>query len=78
MNNIQEMLIKKNISRLDHFKESTSENNIERNERTLNNMNILIGTINDLISVINLRIDLNEQEKECIKTIEYNINDIKN
>ena len=74
MNNIQEMLIKKNISRLDHFKESTSE----KNQITLNNMNILIGTINDLISVIKLRINLNEQEKECIKNIEYNINDIKN
>ena len=74
MNNIQEMLIKKNISRLDHSKELTSE----KNQIILNNMNILIGTINDLINVINLRIDLNEQEKECIKDIEYNINDIKN
>lgn len=66
---MEETLIKNNLSILDN-------NKIEVSLNTLENIPILIRTINDLINVINLRVDLSNQEKECIQTIKNNINRI--
>ena len=74
---MNEMLIKKNILKLDNFKEKSKDNKIELSNEVLNNIPILIGTINDLINVINLRIELTDAEKECIQTIKTNVDEIK-
>lgn len=64
---MEETLIKNNLSTL-------NDNKIEVSLNALENIPILIKTIDDLINVINLRIDLTNQEKECIQTIKNNIN----
>ena len=61
--------IKNNLSTLDDNKKEVSL-------QALENIPILIKTIDDLINVINLRIDLTNEEKECIQTIKNNINGI--
>ena len=71
------MLIKKNVLKLDNFKGKSKDNKIELSNEVLNNIPILIGTINDLINVINLRIELTDAEKECIQTIKTNVDEIK-
>lgn len=40
-------------------------------------MKLLIGTVNGLIKMIDLRIDLNEEENNCIEIIKSNINEIE-
>tara|TARA_B100000035_G_C20783140_1_gene457768 strand:- start:20 stop:259 length:240 start_codon:yes stop_codon:yes gene_type:complete len=40
------------------------------------NMNLLIGTVRDLINVIEIRINLNEDEEKCIQEIKDNINEM--
>ena len=66
---MEETLIKNNLSTLDDNKKEVSL-------QALENIPILIKTIDDLINVINLRIDLTNEEKECIQTIKNNINGI--
>jgi len=67
---MEETLIKNNLSTLDDNKKEVSL-------QALENIPILIKTIDDLINVINLKIDLTNQEKECIQIIKNNINGIK-
>tara|TARA_B100001094_G_scaffold43049_1_gene37790 strand:+ start:976 stop:1197 length:222 start_codon:yes stop_codon:yes gene_type:complete len=50
---------------------------IELSNEILDNIPMLITTINDLIKVINMRLNLTEEEKECIKTIKDNIDYIE-
>ena len=71
------MLIKKNVLKLDNFKGKSKDNKIELSNEFLDNIPLLIGTINDLINVINLRIELTDAEKECIQTIKTNVDEIK-
>lgn len=66
---MEEKLIKNNLSTL-------YDNKVEVSLNVLENIPILIKTIDDLINVINLRVDLTNQEKECIQTIKNNINGI--
>ena len=49
----------------------------ECNNISSDNMKLLIGTVNDLIKMIDLRIDLNEEENNCIEIIKSNINEIE-
>ena len=74
---INEILIKKNVLKLDNFKGKSKDNKIELSNEFLDNIPLLIGTINDLINVINLRIELTDAEKECIQTIKTNVDEIK-
>ena len=50
---------------------------IELSNEILDNIPMLITTINDLIKVINIRLNLTEEENECIKTIKDNIDYIE-
>lgn len=68
---------KKNVLKLSNFKDKSKDSKIELSNEVLNNIPILIGTINDLINVINLRIELTDAEKECIQTIKTNVDEIK-
>ena len=65
---LQENLIQKKSPIFDEVSNNKSDITMK------NNMNILIGTIHDLINVIELRIDLNEEENKCIEKIKDNIN----
>ena len=76
MKEINEVLIKKNVLKLDNFKGKSKDSKIELSNEALNNIPILIGTINDLINVINLRIELTDAEKEYIQTIKTNVDEI--
>ena len=67
---LQENLIQKKSPIFDEVSNNKSDISIK------NNMNILIGTIHDLINVIELRIDLNEEENKCIEKIKDNINEM--
>tara|TARA_B100000035_G_C20948916_1_gene531080 strand:+ start:296 stop:535 length:240 start_codon:yes stop_codon:yes gene_type:complete len=72
---LQENLIQKQSPIFDNFNHIKMDNKISMED----NVNILIGTIHDLINVIEIRINLNEEEKNCIQDIKNNINiqDIK-
>ena len=78
---MNEMLIKNNVLKLDNFKEKSKDNKIELSNgvlnKVLNDIPHLIGTINDLINVINLRIELTDAEEECIQTIKNNVKEIE-
>ena len=50
---------------------------IELSNEILDNIPMLITTINDLIIFINLRLDLTEEENECIKNIKDNTDHIE-
>ena len=64
---MNELLIKKYIQK------DKKDKIIDNNKK---NISLLIGTINDLINVINIRIDLNTDEKKCIEEIKNNISGI--
>ena len=68
---MSENFIKNNILELNNFKEIT--NKIEFSGKVSEDISFLIQTINDLLSVINLRINLTDEEKEYIQTIKTNI-----
>lgn len=40
-------------------------------------MKLLIGTVNDLIKIIDLRLELNKEEINCIDIIKSNISEIE-
>ena len=67
---LQENLIQKQSPIFDNFNHIKMDNKISMED----NVNILIGTIHDLINVIEIRINLNEEEKNCIQDIKNNIN----
>ena len=59
------------------IKKDTKNNYNECNNISSDNMKLLIGTVNDLIKMIDLRIDLNEEENNCIEIIKSNISEIE-
>tara|TARA_B100000035_G_C20786608_1_gene459302 strand:+ start:364 stop:588 length:225 start_codon:yes stop_codon:yes gene_type:complete len=67
---LQENLIQKKSPIFDEFNHIKMDNKVSMED----NVNLLIGTIHDLINVIELRINLNEEEKNCIQDIKNNIN----
>ena len=72
---LQENIIQKESPIFDESNHIKMDNKVSMED----NVNLLIGTIHDLINVIELRINLNEEEKNCIQDIKNNINiqDIK-
>ena len=67
---LQENLIIKDSPILDEVSRNKSDISMK------NNVNLLIGTVHDLINVIELRINLNEEEEKCIQEIKNNINEM--
>ena len=67
---LQENLIQKKSPIFDEFNHIKMDNKVSMED----NVNLLIGTIHDLINVIELRINLNEEEKNCIQDIKNNKN----
>ena len=67
---LQENLIQKKSPIFDEVSNNKSDISMK------NNMNLLIGTVHDLINVIELRINLNEKETKCIEKIKDNINEM--
>lgn len=78
MDELKESLIQKNITTLDNFKEIIKDNNkIEISLEFLKYIPTLIETIDNLINIINLRIELTDEEEEYVKTIKNNVDEIK-
>ena len=77
MEELKESLIQNNTT-LDNLKEIIKENNkIEISLEFLKYTPTLIETIDNLINIINLRIELTDEEGEYVKTIKNNIEEIK-
>ena len=77
MDELKESLIQKNIT-VDNFKEIIKDNNkIEISLEFLKYIPTLIETIDNLINIINLRIELTDEEEEYVKTIKNNVDEIK-
>ena len=77
MDELKESLIQKNIT-VDNFKEIIKDNNkIEISLEFLKYTPTLIETIDNLINIINLRIELTDEEEEYVKTIKNNVDEIK-
>ena len=78
MDELKESLIQQNITTLDNLKEIIKENNkIEISMEFLKYIPTLIETIDNLINIINLRIELTDEEGEYVKTIKNNVDEIK-
>ena len=78
MDELKESLIQQNITTLDNLKEIIKENNkIEISMEFLKYIPTLIETIDNLINIINLRIELTDEEEEYVKTIKNNVDEIK-
>ena len=69
---LQENLIQKKSPIFDEFNHIKMDNKVSMED----NMNLLIGTVRDLINVIEIRINLNEDEEKCIQEIKDNINEM--
>ena len=69
---LQENLIQKESPIFDEVGNNKSEKVLMKD-----NVNLLIGTVHDLINVIELRINLNEEEEKCIQEIKDNINGMR-
>ena len=77
MDELKESLIQKNIT-IDNLKEIIKDNNkIEISLEFLKYTPTLIETIDNLINIINLRIELTDEEEEYVKTIKNNVDEIK-
>ena len=70
MKDLQEKLMK---IELPISKNTLLDNKIQK-EYKEDNIKLLIGTIHDLINVIELRINLNQEEKKYIQKIKDNMN----
>ena len=67
---LQENIIQKESPIFDELNHKKTDTNVSMED----NMNLLIGTVRDLINVIEIRINLNEEEEKCIQEIKDNIN----
>ena len=78
MDELKESLIQQNITTVDNLKEIIKDNNkIEISLEFLKYTPTLIETIDNLINIINLRIELTDEEGEYVKTIKNNVDEIK-
>ena len=69
---LKENLIQKESPIFDELNHKKTDTNVSMED----NMNLLIGTVRDLINVIEIRINLNEDEEKCIQEIKDNINEM--
>ena len=76
MEDTKESLIQKNAS-IDKLKETIKDNNkIEISMEFLKYIPTLIETIDNLINIISLSVNLTNEEKEYVKIIKNNIDEI--
>ena len=76
MEDMKESLIQKNAS-IDKLKETIKDNNkIEISMEFLKYIPTLIETIDNLINIIGLSVNLTNEEKEYVKIIKNNIDEI--
>ena len=68
MTDLKKKLIEKNTK---------NDNYNECNGVSLDDMKLLIVTVNNLIKMIDLRIDLNKEEINCVDIIKSNISEIE-
>ena len=69
---LKENLIQKESPIFDELNHKKTDTNVSMED----NMNLLIGTVRDLINVIEIRKNLNEDEEKCIQEIKDNINEM--